>query len=395
MNWRITIKDAFDARIRQQLAALGAAQDPAVLRNETDYAAIYNLQTLLSIGGYQPGGLDGIVGSRTLGAVNRFRTQDIAPDGPPARADQSSANRPAIPRTSGTVVSQGVTKLYDGENGYGVSNLAIEKAWSRITGEKIPEPYDDGRYYYAGSAAPADNARPLIVIDLGHGADIGYVTLDSGAVSQTGLSEVDVVDPVSLAMAERLYAQGYQVAFTRNPGEQLRVEGTHGQTLRVRPDFAHALADEIGANGVIFVSMHANSFKQDSRANGGRIYVDVDGARIANANSGELGRSLAKNFTIASKSSSVRHIGNLCVIDRFENKVTDAKSAAVLVELGFLSNDKDLAALAHMRDHPEKAASQIVAGIEDHVKSTTPGLKDPADTIRIARSPADSGPGNG
>lgn len=224
------------------------------------------------------------------------------------------------PTTAGIVVSQSVTKLYDGENGFGVSNLAIEKAWGRITGEEIPAEYNHDE-----PVDVADNARPLIVIDMGHGSDIGANNIiDRGAVSKTGLTEVDVVDPLSEAMAERLYAQGYQVAFTRNPGEQLRVEGEYDETLRVRPDFAHALADETGASSVIFVSMHANSFSQES-ANGTRIYIDVDEANITNQNSSNLAGSLAEAFSISSKDSSVKHVGDLSVIDRFENAVKDPR----------------------------------------------------------------------
>lgn len=387
-------KEAFDVRIHEQLAAMGADQDISALTHTTDYEAAYELQTLLSIGGYSPGGLDGIIGNKTLGAVKRFEDEALLPAGLQAKPD-SAAPEPTspsapetqeqppeitIPGTTGTVVSQNVTKLYDGENGFGVPNLAIERAWGRITGEDIPEEYNQDE---TGEAL--SNARPLIVIDLGHGSDINSNDrIDMGAVSQNGLTEVDVVDPLSEAMAERLYAQGYQVAFTRNPGEQLRVEGTHGETLRVRPDFANALQDELNASSVVFVSMHANSFTKES-ANGTRIYVDVDDANITNENSGVLADSLAENFNISSTASSVKHAGNLSVIDRFENTVDSAINAGALVELGFLSNTNDAEALEKIRDNPAEAATQIVAGIENYIESVMPGQQDKPDHIATAQ----------
>lgn len=384
-------QEILDTLIQTQLTKMGADADMSVLRRTTDYDAVYKLQTLLSIGGYDPGGLDGIIGNNTLGAVEKFKADATIADepqpepdsiiqepaSPNAETESTSPPETTSPRTSGTIISQNVTKLYDGDNGYGVSNLAIEKAWSRITGDDIPAEYRENEITEIN-----ENTRPLIVIDMGHGSDIGANNvIDNGAVSKDGLTEVDVVDPLSAAMAKRLYAQGYQVAFTRNPGEQLRVEGAYNETLRVRPDFAHALSEEVGADSVLFISMHANSFSQES-ANGTRIYVDVDNASMTNENSGNLANSLTETFSISNRESSLKQTANLSVIDRFENGVNDRVSAGVLVELGFLSNLKDAEALANIRDNPEETAAKIVDGIDGYVQSVRPVQQDrPENTL--------------
>ncbi len=396
-------KEAFDARIQEQLDAFGPEGSEASLQNTTDFEAAYSLQTLLSIGGYNPGGLDGIVGGKTLRAVDRFGDRNDLPVIPQPKPEISRptedstlpkpVEKPPIPQTNGSVAPSGFTRNYEGENGYGVSNLAIERTWAKITGDEVDQ---DLLRDYTDQSTPsaAGNPRPLIVIDLGHGSDIGSNNkIDSGAVSNIsgykGLSEVGVVDPVSQAMAEKLHAMGYQVAFTRNPGEQLRVEGTHGQTLRVRPDFAHALSQEVGANGVVFISMHANSFSKAS-ANGGRIYVDIDGAKVANTNSNKLGSTIAESYDVRDKDSSVRTVGDLSVIDRFDNRANGI-DAGVLVELGFLSNRKDAAALKEMSENPDETATEIVSGINKYVQQAVPELQ----TTPTLATKAEPAPTNG
>ena len=386
----------FQERIKQQLVDLGITNDPDSLRTELDHNALIDLQTLLSIGGHNPGGIDGIVGSKTVNATKRFLSENpivsaapetslrpelrpddlvpIPPEKPENTAPEDTVERPRP--NYGEIAADGFTRVYEGDNGYGVSNLAVERAWARITGNEVDQ--DLLRDHKDTPSVTEANARPLVVIDLGHGSDINSNDkIDPGAVSAhvDGLSEVSVVDPVSQEMAKQLHQMGYDVAFTRNPGEQLRVEGTHGQTLRVRPDFAHELANEVDANGVIFVSMHANSFAKES-ANGTRLYIDVDGARVTNNASSNLADSISETFSISAKQTAVKQVGDLSVIDKFEDGLTgqDGMSAGILVELGFLSNKNDAAALAEMQANPAKAASQIVEGINGYVVDKRPEL---------------------
>jgi N-acetylmuramoyl-L-alanine amidase len=379
---------AFQERIQEQLTALGVTDDPTVLSSSLDHNAIIDLQILLSIAGKNPGGIDGIVGNKTLAGTERFLAQQspsqLGVTTPIISTQTTTPPHPEpSPIHSGKIATDGYTQTYEGDNGYGVSNLAIERAWARITHEDA-----DLRNYDGQPSGGDNNPRPLIVIDLGHGSDINANdSIDTGAASphNEGLSEVSVVDPVSAEMARQLHELGYDVALTRNPGEQLRVEGTHGQTLRVRPEFAHQLADELQSDGVMFLSIHLNSFAKE-HANGSRLYVDVDGARITNESSSKLADSISETFAVSAKKTSVKHIGDLSVIDNFEDGLTtpDDVSAGILVELGFLSNKKDAAALEQMRDKPTKAAAQIVEGINDYVISKRPELA-PPQTIELAQ----------
>ena len=183
------------------------------------------------------------------------------------------------------------------------------------------------------------------------------------------MSEVRFVDSVAQAMAEQLYRKGYQVAFTRNPGEQLRTEGSYSRTLHTRPDFAHALAKEIGENGIIFISSHGNSSKNE-KANGTRIYVDVDGINTIRPESEALAKSLSEKFSLQDERTSVKHVGNISVIDRFERNIakTDRISAAVLIETGFLSHKEDAKVMQKIMEYPEEKMNDLANGIELYVQ---------------------------
>ena len=409
------MKGILDTRINETLVKLGADGNIDALNTTADYASVRDLQTLLNIGGYAAGGVDGIVGNRTLDAVGRYEatigaTEDATlttgggaettipapqesipvpipnpkPDQVLTSTDSFRASA-SIPQTQGVLANEGYTTTFSGTNKFGVDNRLIEQSWANVTATSADDRVLAGQSTVETHSL-AGNERPLIVIDLGHKSDFsrngkGNDIIDPGAVSKhvdgpiagMGLSEVDVVDPVGLALAEELHEMGYNVAFTRNVGEQLRLEGTHGDTLRVRSDFANELAHQTGSNGVMFISLHANSV-ENSQAHGSRIYHDVDGAGIVNDGSKALAQQIAGSYSIDGRDSAVKHVGDLAVLDRFENHTATPTSSATLVELGFLSNPEDAQALKHMSENPDDAAKQIAAGINSHVLSITPEL---------------------
>lgn len=368
-----------DQRISDALSNIGD------LETTMDHGAVYDLQTLLTLGGYAPGGIDGISGNNTLSSVDRY-TASQNPDAviPNQKPEVVKPTTQEFNRTVDTLPSRGLlsngeyTHPINGDNGYGVANLDIEKAWAKVTATTV----DDGIISHDGTqtSSLASNPRPLVVIDLGHGSDFskdgkGNDIIDPGAVSkfENGLTEVDVVDPVGQALANDLREQGFDVAFVRNIDEQLRLEGTHSDTLKVRSDFANQLGIETGANGVLMVSLHANSFGKES-AHGSRIYHDVDGANSINSNSVSLTENIANAYSIDDGTSAVKHVGDLTVLDHFENFSSAPSSAATLIELGFLSNEDDARKLKEMSENPEIAAKQIAEGINNHVLKTTPEL---------------------
>jgi N-acetylmuramoyl-L-alanine amidase len=104
-------------------------------------------------------------------------------------------------------------------------------------------------------AALANAAKPVIVLDPGHGG------IDPGTASGDGTTEKEVVLAFAKTLRQKLEAKGdYQVYLTREDDTFL--------ALRERVEFAQSK----GAN--LFVSIHADSFpKHTSEASGATVYT--------------------------------------------------------------------------------------------------------------------------
>jgi len=107
----------------------------------------------------------------------------------------------------------------------------------------------------ADPPAKPPNAKPVVVLDPGHGG------VDPGTSSSSGTTEKDVVLAFAKTLKQRLEAKGqYDVYLTRDDDTFL--------ALRERVEFAQ----EKGAN--LFVSIHADYFpKQTADATGATVYT--------------------------------------------------------------------------------------------------------------------------
>lgn len=115
------------------------------------------------------------------------------------------------------------------------------------------------------ATAPSADARPLIVIDPGHGG------IDNGTQAKTGETEKDIVLTFSLALRDRIEKDGkYRVVLTRADdtfiplGDRVKVARSH--------------------NAALFVSVHADALpRREGDAQGATIYTLSDRASDAEA----------------------------------------------------------------------------------------------------------------
>ena len=285
------------------------------LATTNDHGMVTDLQTLLTVGGHAPGGIDGIVGSQTMGAVDKY----MAASGIEIDLVRTEPTRAPVQGSTGDWLGS-VSRPVLGDNGYGVANATIERAWSRVTGDPVPA----GADY---TVASLNNAgRPLVVIDLGHGEDVSRRNLfDDGAISPhspgfkltDGLSETEIADALAGPLAQQLHEKGYDVAFTRNPGEQYRVEGPKGGSLATRPEFATTLATEMGASDVIFISLHANS-STNPNANGGQVYLNGGNNTPTSPQSNALADKIAGSFQLTPEQTTDIRTSNFAILRGFE-----------------------------------------------------------------------------
>lgn len=211
-------------------------------------------------------------------------------------------------------------------------------------------------------AAGHDGHVPVIVIDAGHGGK------DPGAVGANGTMEKDITLQMARELKVLLESGGrYKVILTREEDELL--------ALRQRMDVARAAAADL------FISLHADHIEKTS-LRGASVYTlsenasDAEAAKLAARENKE---DLITGIDLSSQSAMVTSI--LIDLAQRETKNLSARFASmlseeladhthvlrnshrfagfvvlkapdvpsVLVELGYLSNEKDEAALASKR----------------------------------------------
>ena len=107
------------------------------------------------------------------------------------------------------------------------------------------------------------DARPLVVIDPGHGG------IDPGAIGVAGAVEKDVVLKFASALAEKLsVGDRYRVVMTRHDDSFVSL----GDRVRIARD----------ADAALFISVHADTLS-DASVSGATVYTAADGASDAEA----------------------------------------------------------------------------------------------------------------
>jgi N-acetylmuramoyl-L-alanine amidase len=205
--------------------------------------------------------------------------------------------------------------------------------------------------------SPADDARPLIVIDPGHGGP------DTGAVAKTGDEEKEVVLEVAKKLRDRLAKSGrYRVVMTRDDDTFVPLE----ERVAIARSNAAAL----------FISIHADSLSRGAgEASGATIYTvsdrasDLEAQRLADKeNRADLlaGYNLAKepddvanilfdlahretkNFSALFARSLAGSLKNAARLHRSPLRsagfvvLKSPDVPSVLLELGYLSSPEDL-----------------------------------------------------
>ncbi len=200
------------------------------------------------------------------------------------------------------------------------------------------------------SATPRE--RVTVVIDAGHGGR------DGGASSDDGLLEKELNLYVAKKVAALLSLAEVDVVMTRE-----------SDVLLAADDSPHKKLDDLNArlrigsesDNSIFVSIHMNKFPVKK----------YSGLQVYYSKNNENSKLLAEN--IREKSISLIDADNT----RQTKAATSAiyilhhiKNPAVLIECGFLSNDKEAALLA-TEEYRDKLAAMITLSILDYLSPET------------------------
>lgn len=262
--------------------------------------------------------------------------------------------------------------------------IELEKSTAIVTGDVLNITTDDQGSQAQGNiaqsaavaASEAEDKRPLVVLDPGHGG------IDTGAVSSRGLVESKLVLEFAKALKARLETDGLvRVAMTRNDDVFI--------SLRNRVKFAQA------RHADLFVSIHADSVRE-KYVRGATVYTLSDKASDAVAaslasreNKSDLlagleieeGDDVVADILVELTRRETTNHSNLysrTLVGALKQSVklskTPERSAgfrvlkapdipSVLLELGYLSNDKDQSALAS-RKWRDKAINSIALSLK-------------------------------
>lgn len=201
-----------------------------------------------------------------------------------------------------------------------------------------------------GTAAVADKVRPIspcVILDAGHGGE------DGGAVGVNGLLEKEC----NLAICEILRAlfesNGVRVIMTRSEDKLLYTDYVKGtlktQDLRNRLEVARTHENDC------FLSIHMNKFS-DGKYAGLQVYYSPN-----HKASLEIAAAIQARVTELLQPDNTRKIkkadSSIYLLDRIE-------TPAVMVECGFLSNEKEAADLADDNYRKELALTIFSAVME-------------------------------
>lgn len=199
------------------------------------------------------------------------------------------------------------------------------------------------------AALQVQSSGQTVVIDAGHGGD------DPGKVGVDGSLEKDV----NLAISEKLKAclekEGISVVMTREDTNGLYASDAANHK---QDDMKNRCAKIDGANPVFTVSIHQNSYTEES----------VHGPQVFYYTHSEQAKELAGYIQEAMNTG-------LAVDRPRETKANDTyyllkktKSPTVIVECGFLSNQAEAAKLA-TEEYQQQVAEAVCKGITGYLEA--------------------------
>ena len=192
----------------------------------------------------------------------------------------------------------------------------------------------------------AARKETVIVLDAGHGG------ADNGVMGKNGLVESKLNLDVSLLLEKKLTDSGFGIVMTRKTEE-----GLYGDSLKdfKARDFAERKRIISDTDPDMVISIHANKFPQNKKRRGIQVFynpISQEGRRFAECLQKEL-NVLNEKYVGKSFSS----LGG----DYFMLNCT--KKPSVIVECGFLSNEK----LLSDPSYREELTDAILLGIMDYL----------------------------
>jgi N-acetylmuramoyl-L-alanine amidase len=199
-------------------------------------------------------------------------------------------------------------------------------------------------------------AADTILIDPGHGG------MDGGASSANGTTEKDINLAIALYIKELAEADGWHVVLTRQKDEGLGGKGNGTIRSQKTADLIARREMIKEVKPVVAVSIHLNSFKQDSSVRGAQAFYPSGPAEQT-----VLDESKRLAEVIQEKLISGMADGNdrEALVKRDVLMFKNPTVPMVIIECGFLSNPEE-AKLLEQEEYQRKLAEFIYDGIRSY-----------------------------
>ena len=198
------------------------------------------------------------------------------------------------------------------------------------------------------SSEKVEAGGSVIVVDCGHGGD------DPGKVGVNDALEKDINLKIGKMVKKRLKKKGYEVVMTREKDEMLGGEGSDNkkvQDMKARVALINKTAPALA------VSIHQNSYSQEG----------VHGAQVFYYTHSKGGEQAAKILQEAMFEADPDNTRQAKANDTYY-LLKKTKATTVIVECGFLSNQKE-ANLLVTEEYQDKMSEAVVKGIQTNLSS--------------------------
>lgn len=203
----------------------------------------------------------------------------------------------------------------------------------------------------ASSNVQTNMNKKVIVLDAGHGG------IDGGCVSVNGVAEKGINLSIVQTLRDSLDILGFDVVCTREDDRSIHDSGVEGIAKQKLSDMKNRLDIINRYDDALVVSVHQNQFV-DPRYSGAQMFYAKE-----NDDSRRLAECMKKQFVALLQPSNEREnkpVGKEMYL------IHNAKSPALMVECGFLSNP-DEAKLLESADYQKKVAFTILTGTQEYL----------------------------
>ena len=198
------------------------------------------------------------------------------------------------------------------------------------------------------------DTKPVVIIDAGHGGE-------DGGAQANGVLEKDVNLAIALRLRDMLTVSGDNVKMIRE--EDISVYDSSASTVREKKvsDMKNRVSTINSDANNILISIHQNKFEQ-SKYSGAQMFYSKNDPR-----SEKLAESIRRSVTSLLQPENSRELksddGSVYILKK-------AEVPAVIVECGFLSNEKE-ARLLSDSEYQGKMAFAIMCGFLDYQSKNT------------------------